>query len=108
MNFPEYQAEAKKVRKCRCPDDTVVYLAIGVSTEANELLEIVKKLMRKPSVGIAAFEDSLPAISEEIGDVLWNLSALCNRLGLDLNEIAEANLIKVRKRLAEGRYGECA
>lgn len=40
-------------------------------------------------------------IKEEIGDVLWYIALLCRTCKLDLNEIMEANIAKLRKRFPD-------
>lgn len=39
---------------------------------------------------------------QELGDVLWYLANICNVLGLDLNEVAYANLKKLEARYPHG------
>lgn len=43
------------------------------------------------------------ALKKELGDVLWYVSACATELGLSLNEIAQANAEKLRRRQAEGK-----
>jgi NTP pyrophosphatase (non-canonical NTP hydrolase) len=44
-------------------------------------------------------------IREELGDVLWYLSAVAHQLGLGLLDIATANLTKITDRLAHHACG---
>ena len=41
-------------------------------------------------------------LSKEIGDVLWYLAALSQELGLELQDIAEQNIIKLQSRKDRG------
>jgi NTP pyrophosphatase (non-canonical NTP hydrolase) len=38
----------------------------------------------------------------EIGDLMWYISQLCNETGLDLEGIIEQNIIKLRDRKTSG------
>ena len=39
---------------------------------------------------------------EELGDILWYLTWLCSEFGLSLEEVANANIAKLRKRYPDG------
>ena len=43
-------------------------------------------------------DHATPEIMEELGDVLWYISACADELGLTLQEIAEYNVNKLAKR----------
>lgn len=45
------------------------------------------------------------SIAAELGDVLWYTAALATEFGLDLREIAEANLAKLEDRQRRGVIG---
>jgi len=69
--------------------------AIGVATEAGELVDIVKKVTfykRKLAV---------PDIIEEVGDILWYLALVCDEAGVTFEEIMERNVAKLQKRYPE-------
>jgi NTP pyrophosphatase (non-canonical NTP hydrolase) len=38
----------------------------------------------------------------ELGDVLWYLSEICTRLGIRLEDVAEANIAKIADRMSRG------
>jgi NTP pyrophosphatase (non-canonical NTP hydrolase) len=42
------------------------------------------------------------AMSKELGDVLWYVAQIASELGLDLEEVAQANLEKLRSRQRRG------
>jgi len=94
MRFNEYQEEAKKT--AIYPEQyKVVYPALGLAGEAGEVAEKVKKHIRD---GVLNVED----LKKELGDVLWYVSALAADLDLDLDDVAAANLEKLRSRRARG------
>ena len=70
--------------------------ALGLTGEAGEAAEIVKKFY---------YHDhplDILALEKELGDVLWNLTALANSFGLDLEQIALHNVEKLQARYPEG------
>ncbi|MGH8204305.1 MAG: nucleotide pyrophosphohydrolase [Steroidobacteraceae bacterium] len=65
-------------------------LAMALSVEASELLELFQWLTEEQS---AALDDAGKLrVAEEMADVLWFLVRLSDRLGIDLLEAAEAKL----------------
>lgn len=70
--------------------------ALGVASEAGELANRIKKHLYHGH----ALE--LPAVAEEVGDVLWYLAALATTLDRNLDEWAQANLTKLQARYPEG------
>jgi NTP pyrophosphatase (non-canonical NTP hydrolase) len=72
------------------------YPTLGLAGEAGEVANIVKKIQRDHS-GVVT-EDTRNKLKDELGDVLWYISACCDELGLTLTEIAEYNVDKLAKR----------
>ena len=64
--------------------------------EAGEVANIVKKIQRDFSGEIT--DEIRQKLKDELGDVLWYVSACADELGLTLNEIAEFNVEKLAKR----------
>ena len=97
MRFYEYQEEASKT--AIYPEQyKIVYPALGLAGEAGEVAEKVKKHIRD---GVLNVED----LKKELGDVLWYLAAIASDLGLNLDDVAESNLQKLRSRQARGVIG---
>lgn len=65
-------------------------LAIGISVEANELLEIFMWLSEDESRNPSA--KLMPRIREEVGDITIHLVNLCNNLGIDPVDCAHEKL----------------
>ena len=82
----------------------LVYCALKLNGEAGELAEHVGKAMRDDAFMVreTLTYERREAIVKEVGDVLWYLSAICNELGIKLNEAAVINLRKLADRQARG------
>ncbi|WNG21332.1 nucleoside triphosphate pyrophosphohydrolase family protein [Cystobacter fuscus] len=105
MEFREYQLSA--LRTDQMPAERTVgdpptgpeimMSLLGLAGEAGELLSEFKKCLRDgPSYKL--FNER---IGEELGDLLWYLSNVASKLGLDLDKIASDNLAKCRSRWDE-------
>lgn len=47
-------------------------------------------------------KQTMENLREELGDVLWYLTWLCSEFGFSLEEVAQANIAKLRERYPEG------
>jgi NTP pyrophosphatase (non-canonical NTP hydrolase) len=90
MTLGEYQHEVLGMRVYP-PHLGVEYTALGLCGEAGEYAEKVKK-------GIRDGNFDREGASKELGDVLWYLAAAAAEIGCDLDDIAQANLDKLRSR----------
>ena len=79
----------------------ILYTSLGLTGEAGEVAECVKKSLRDDG-GIITRERREKIIGE-LGDVLWYLAATCHEIGVTLKEVANANSAKLMKRQAEGK-----
>jgi NTP pyrophosphatase (non-canonical NTP hydrolase) len=95
MKFRTFQEAARQTDQRQGTDlaDITVHL-LGMVGEAGSVATEYKKLLRDGPAHTAA----KARIREELGDVLWYTSALATKLGLDLDDIARANLEKTRDR----------
>jgi len=96
MNFEEYQAEAKQTALYPRRLQNLEYPTLGLAGEAGEVANIVKKIQR--DFGGEITEETRQKLKDELGDVLWYISACADELGLTLTEIAEFNVEKLSKR----------
>jgi len=69
----------------------LAYCALGLTGEAGEYSEKVKKLIRDGKL-------DKPLSAKELGDVLWYLTASAKELGYTLSDIAEINIVKLQDR----------
>ena len=89
----------------------LAYCALKLNGEAGEFAEHVGKAMRDDALipvlapKVAGFvtadlscsllEERKRLLIKEVGDVLWYLGAICNELGITLEDAATANLQKL-------------
>lgn len=95
MKFHAFQEAAHQTDQRQGTDlaDIAVHL-LGMVGEAGSVATEYKKLLRDGPAHTAA----KARIREELGDVLWYTATLATKLGLDLDDIARANLEKTRDR----------
>lgn len=96
MNFEDYQSEASQTALYPRRMSNLEYPTLGLAGEAGEVANIVKKIQRDNN-GVLT-DEIRGKLKDELGDVLWYISACADELGLTLEEIAEFNVNKLAKR----------
>jgi NTP pyrophosphatase (non-canonical NTP hydrolase) len=96
MNFEEYQSEASQTALYPRRLSNLEYPTLGLAGEAGEVANIVKKIQR--DFGGEITDEIRAKLKDELGDVLWYISACADELGLTLGEIAEYNVNKLARR----------
>lgn len=99
MNFEEYQQQATQTALYPKRLSNLEYPTLGLTGEAGEVANIVKKIQR--DFGGVITEEIRARLKDELGDVLWYISACADELGLTLEEIAQFNVEKLAKRHAK-------
>ena len=100
MTFEDYQSEAGMTALYPRRMNNLEYPTLGLAGEAGEVANIVKKIQRD-NQGVVN-DEIRGKLLDELGDVLWYISACADELGLTLNEIAEFNVQKLAKRHNRG------
>jgi NTP pyrophosphatase (non-canonical NTP hydrolase) len=95
VTLTEYQKAAALTLQGEVGEPSSIFIGLlGLAGETGELLTLYKKFLRDgPS-----FEPVHDRLREELGDVLWYVSTLCSHFGLELSEVASANLVKTSSR----------
>lgn len=107
MNLNDYQEKIVKfdvfggIRDCQQVDLPFLDKILGLSGEAGEVADKVKKLIRDQDGRISPADKV--ALGKELGDVLWYVASAARYLGLDLEDVAQANLDKLDSRLVRGK-----
>ena len=102
LTFDDYQKQAKKTAIYPKSAD-VMYPALGLTGEAGEVANKVKKIVRDGYANSPS--DWKEQIAYELGDVLWYCAALASDLGLSLGRIATENTDKLSVRKERGTLG---
>ena len=103
MTFDEYQrAAARTVNPSLSPERRLMDAAAGLSEEAGEVLGHVRKHL------FMAHPLARERVAEELGDALWCLAAVAGCVGLTLDDVAAANVEKLRRRYPDGYSDEAS
>lgn len=81
----------------------VIYPALGITGEAGECSDKVKKVIRDNNGEFT--DDKKREIAKEIGDVLWYCSALAHDIGYTLGEVGKMNVEKLHSRKQRNMLG---
>lgn len=102
MNANEYQklASYTLIQKIdfEIPTNEMLLLwnAVGVAGEAGEIVELAKKqIFHQHGIDVDKWK-------KELGDVIWYVAGCCTSLGLNLNEVMESNIEKLKERYPKG------
>jgi len=101
MDFREYQIKTRLTDLGTSAQDCLepgwLYYALGISGEAGEMTEKIKKLFRdKKGVVDEEFKKHL---IKEIGDQMWYQARLLDQFDIDFNDVARHNIEKLLDRL---------
>jgi len=98
MNFNEFQQECTRTANPNINwEQANLNWALGIAGEAGEYCELIKKHTfhgKKPL--------DLDAARKELGDILFYVAMAAKNLHLSLEEVAKANLTKLRARYPKG------
>lgn len=103
MDFDAYQALARRTLNPGLDANArLLDAAAGLAEEAGEVLGTVRKhlFQHRPL--------DREAITRELGDALWCLSAVAASLDISLGDVAHDNLEKLRRRYPEGFSADAA
>src|SRR6266571_694804 len=95
MDFSAYQSAAKETSKLELGGPAAAIAPmLGLASETGAILNVYKRYLRD-SIDLTANREFL---REELGDLLWYLTAVATACDLDLEDIAQANLRRVHDR----------
>ena len=101
MDFNNYQHSARATAIYPNLGENLWYPTLGLCGESGEVAEKVKKIYRDKSGNIDTETKSL--LIKELGDVLWYVANIASELKVDLDKIAEVNLVKLSLRKQENK-----
>jgi NTP pyrophosphatase (non-canonical NTP hydrolase) len=95
MNTEQYQIMVESF-DCHVEENKLFAHALGLAEEAGEFCGKLCKAHRKQDE--AEHHDLLL----ELGDVIWRVAALCNQLGVGMDEVMALNIQKLTARKNRG------
>lgn len=95
----EYQTEAMRTASgasASSDENLMLNGAMGLNGEAGEIIDILKKHI------FQGHKLDTEHIAKQLGDCLWYIAVCAKGAGYTLDEIAEMNKAKLRKRYQDG------
>ena len=97
MTINEYQQLAMKTLNPELERKEVLINGVmGLCGESGEAIDIVKKWLAQ------GHELDKEKLAKELGDIAWYLAEAATALDMDLEDILQANIEKLKKRYPEG------
>ena len=97
MTFAEYQRlAARTINASLSVDQRLLDASAGLAEEAGEVLGLVRKHV------FMQHDLDRARLITELGDALWCLTAAAGAIGVSLDDVAAANLAKLRRRYPDG------
>lgn len=75
--------------------------ALGITAEAGEFAEIVKKIFLQ---GKPYNEANIIHMKKELGDIMWYIAQACMALDTDFDELMQINYDKLSARYPDGAF----
>jgi len=95
MDFSDYQRAANETNQYKQGSPhSVIPPLFGLASEAGQILNVYKNYLRD-GLDVSSSKDFL---KEELGDLIWYVTAVATAVGLDLQEIIETNLRRTHDR----------
>jgi NTP pyrophosphatase (non-canonical NTP hydrolase) len=98
LNVYQYLA-GRTANRDLTPTTSLMVAALGLTGEAGEVADIVKKVAGHGHALDGALRVKL---QKEIGDVMWYIAELCTQLDITMEETAYENVKKLKARYPEG------
>lgn len=97
MEINEYQKLAMTtLNPALSQKDVLINSVMGLCGESGEAIDIVKKWLAQ------GHQLDKEHLAKELGDIAWYLAEAATALDLNLEDILEANIEKLKKRYPEG------
>ena len=110
MTATEYQTQAHRTIAGHAAEN-ISYLSFGLVAEVGEVADKIAKAVRRGEISInndeiiikrGSGEELTQNIAHELGDVLWFVTMLTQRIGYSLEDVMKLNLDKLADRQSRG------
>lgn len=96
MDFNQYQELAMRTTSCTDKDRLILNGVMGLCGESGECIDLVKKHL------FQGHELNKEGLIDEASDCFWYLASIATGLGIKLEDIAQHNVDKLKKRYPNG------
>ena len=100
-NYEAYGADGEYMHGPNINVPLLMTGSIGLTAEAGELIEIVKKMLFQ---GKPLTQENLFHMKRELGDIMWYWINTCRALELDPNDVIAENVKKLEARYPGGKF----
>ncbi len=100
-NYEAYGADGEYMHGPTINVPLLMTGSIGLTAEAGELIEIVKKMLFQ---GKPLTQENLFHMKRELGDIMWYWINTCRALDLDPNDVIAENVRKLEARYPGGHF----
>lgn len=100
MTLNEYQEAAERtIDRNLVPPDRLAHALHTIAAECGEIHGVFQKRFQGHRV-------EYDALLLEIGDLMWGIAELCTVLGEDMDNVAQMNIDKLKRRYPNGFEAE--
>jgi len=99
LKFPFDASLSKMETQHAVPPQRLITAALGLSAEAGEFGDLVKKCLFQGKDLNAEVKEHMV---KELGDVMWYVAQGCMSLGVTIEDILQANIKKLEQRYPNG------
>jgi NTP pyrophosphatase (non-canonical NTP hydrolase) len=100
-SYSNFTARLYELNGLGFPTERLLTAAVGMSAEAGEFTEIIKKIIFQ---GKPVDDENLFHLKRELGDIMWYVAQACMGLGVSLDEVIEMNVDKLKARYPGGEF----
>ena len=95
----------QRISKLEAEDDCnvpqLLTAALGLTAEAGEFTEVVKKIIFQ---GKPVTEENMFHLKRELGDIMWYVAQACIGMNISIDEILQMNVDKLADRYPDGSF----
>ncbi len=100
MTISEYQElAARTINRSLSNDEKITHSLLGLSSEVGEVTGIFQKQLQGHPI-------NTEHLKKEIGDCMWMLAELCTANEIEMQEVCEMNISKLKSRYPDGFSAE--
>jgi len=102
LDWPTLAARLSELEvKDDCNVTQLMTAAFGLTAEAGEFTEVVKKMFLQ---GKPYTEENIFHMKRELGDIMWYMAQACMALDISFDEVLQMNVEKLSARYPEGTF----